>query len=357
MFSIFAAIVVLGVLIVVHEFGHFLVAKRLGVRVLRFSVGFGPALFRRTFGETEYALCAVPLGGYVKMLGEDPSEAPDEVDLSRSFSVQPMWKRAAIVVAGPGFNILFAWLAFAAVFAAFGAREPAREARVGGLTEGMPAAQAGLTPGDLVVAVDGKPVETWEELAETIRASGGRPLRLDVKRNGEELKVQVTPVSRPRKNLFGEEQGDVYLIGIERAFVTRPVGPLEAMVLGGRQTLWWTRTLLVSIVKLVQGVIPREEIGGPILIVQAAGQQARVGLENLLHFMAVISINLGILNLLPIPVLDGGHLFFFGVEAVMRRPLSVRHREIAQQIGLAILIGVMAFAFYNDILRVLRGWG
>jgi regulator of sigma E protease len=171
------------------------------------------------------------------------------------------------------------------------------------------------------------------------------------------LTVRVTPESRPEKNIFGEEVGTAYLIGIERGYDQEEVGVVRAVGMAATQTAWWMETLLVSVVKMVQGKISTQDIGGPILIAQAAGQQARLGLEYFLHFMAVISINLGILNLLPIPILDGGHLLFIGVEAVMRRPLEVRHREIAQQIGLVILIGLMAFAFYNDIARQIRGWG
>jgi regulator of sigma E protease len=167
----------------------------------------------------------------------------------------------------------------------------------------------------------------------------------------------MIPESRPEKNIFGEDVGTAFLIGVERGYDQEQVGAIQAIGMAATQTAWWIQTLLTSVVKMVQGKISSQDIGGPILIAQAAGQQARMGLEYFLHFMAVISINLGILNLLPIPILDGGHLLFLGVEAVMRRPLALRHREIAQQVGLVILIGLMAFAFYNDIARQIRGWG
>jgi regulator of sigma E protease len=354
--GLLSAVVVLGFLIVVHEFGHFIVAKRSGVGVLKFSVGFGPRLFGRVVNGTEYVLSAIPLGGYVKMVGEDPT-APEPVDPEISFSHQNVWKRIAIVVAGPVFNLAFAFVAFTIVLAVYGQREPSNLAKVGAVMPDMPAAAAGLQAGDVVTAVDGKAIATWDDLSSAIRASGGRAVAVTVQRGQEQVSATVTPQAKPDKTIFGEVIGEAYVIGIERGYDQVAVGPFEAIGSGAKQTVWWIGTLIMSVVKILQGKIPAQDIGGPILIVQAAGQQAQIGLESLLLFMAVISINLGILNLLPIPILDGGHLLFFLVEAVMRRPLDVRHREIAQQVGLVILIGLMAFAFYNDILRVVRGWG
>ena len=356
--SIVIAIIVLGLLIVFHELGHFLVAKRVGVGVLKFSVGFGPRLIGRRIGDTEYVISAIPLGGFVKMVGEDPEEELSDTDRRVAFQAQSLWRRTAIVLAGPGANILCAVVAFAAAFMIYGARVPSELPRVGGVAEGMPAQTAGLQPGDLVTAVNDTPIETWDVLSETIRASGGVPLQLTVSREGETRQIEVTPAPKEDKSIYGEDLGTVYVIGIERGFEQEDVGPITAVGMGAKQTAWWVQTLLVSLGKMIQGRIPAKDIGGPILIVQAAGQQARLGFEYLLHFIAVISINLGVLNLLPIPVLDGGHLFFFAIEAVLRRPLDIRHREIAQQVGLVLLIGLMAFAFYNDIARIFQGgWG
>lgn len=368
------AILVLGALIVVHEFGHFIVAKKSGVGVLKFSVGFGPKLFGRTVNGTEYVISAIPLGGFVKMVGEDP-DAEEPVDPRISFSHQALWKRAAIVTAGPAFNLLFAFLVFAGVFLSYGARIPSEVAKIGGIVDGKPASRAeflqcsdvracstewsesGLLPNDVVVRVDSKQVGTWEELADEIRNSGGREVELLVERQGQLLALRVTPESEPDRNLFGEDQGQVYRIGIERGLDQEEVGLIGAVTMGAKQTLWWSETVVLGLVKAVQGKISAKDIGGPILIVQAASEQAKNGFETLLHFMAVISINLGILNLLPIPILDGGHLLFITLESVMRRPLDTRHREIAQQVGLVILLCLMAFAFYNDIGRVIQGWG
>jgi regulator of sigma E protease len=354
--AIVAAIIVLGFLILFHEMGHFLVAKRAGVRVLKFSIGFGPKLFGRRFGDTDYVVSAIPLGGFVKMVGEDPEEEISEVDKPFSFNHKPLWKRTAIVLAGPVANLLLAFLAFTLAFMLYGAQVPGDAARVGGLIKGMPAEAAGLEPGDVILAVNSQPIENWEKLSEIISASGGNALDLTVEREGERFDLQVVPQAKEDKNIFGEVQGTAFRIGIERGFVTQQVSLVEAVQMGGSQTMWWVRTLVLSVWKLIRGSIPADQIGGPILIVQAAGEQAQKGLEDLLHFMAMISVNLAVLNLLPIPILDGGHLFFFLIEGVLRRPLALRQRLIAQQLGFVVLIGLMAFALYNDIARNVQSW-
>lgn len=347
------SVLVLGFLILFHEAGHFLVAKRVGVGVVKFSIGFGPVVFGRKIGETEYAISAIPLGGFVKMIGEDPDETISEEDQALAFQNKTLGQRTAIVLAGPVFNLVFAAIAFTLVFGLYGARVPTEVARVGIVGSGTPAAAAGLQEGDLITRLDGSAIDSWEQLSDLVRASSGRTVQLTVDRGGSVLNLTVTPESRPDKNIFGETVGNAYFIGIERGFETKNVGWIGAVGYGLSQTWWWTRTLATSVVKMVQGRIARDQIGGPIMIVQQVGEQARQGFEALLHFMAVVSINLGVLNLLPIPILDGGHLFFFGIEAVLRRPLALRHREIAQQLGLAVLLLLMAFAFYNDIARSL----
>lgn len=349
-------IVAIGILIVVHEFGHFIVAKAAGVGVIKFSVGFGPKLFGRQVGETEYVVSAIPFGGFVKMVGEDP-DSDEPVDPRISFSDQVLWKRIAIVTAGPAFNLLFAFLTFVVVFLAYGEPVPSEQARVGGIEEGMPAEAAGLQPDDLVTAIDDEPVESWLSMAEKIRASGGRELHLTVRRGDETITTAIVPQPAPVTDLFGEEVEKAYRIGIAQAFDREPVGPVGAVVLGVQQTYFVVETLFRGVGRMLQGRISSKEIGGPILIVQAAAHQAREGFESLARFIAFISINLGVLNLLPIPILDGGHLLFFAVEAVMRRPLEARHRMIAQQVGLAILVCLMLFAVYNDITRSVSDWG
>lgn len=355
--TVLAALVVLGFLILFHESGHFLVARLCGVGVTKFSIGFGPTVFGRRIGDTEYVVSAIPLGGFVKMVGEDPDEEIGAGDRSIAFQTQSLGKRLAIVLAGPVANLIFAFLAFTVIAVFYGEFVPSESARIGSVRAGMPAATAGLRAGDQVTSVDGVPVTSWKELATAIRASGGREVALVVEREGATETLSVTPQEQPEKNIYNETVGTAWLIGIEPALDTRPVGPGQALLVGLGQTVWWVQTLVVSVGKLILGRIPAGDIGGPLLIAQAAGEQARLGFDYLLRFMAVISVNLGVLNLLPVPVLDGGHLVFFAIEAVRRRPLEARHREIAQQVGLVLLLGLMALAFYNDVARLLFGRG
>ncbi len=342
-------ILVLAVLIVFHEYGHFLAARLFGVRVLRFSVGFGPKIIGRQIGETEYTICAVPLGGYVNLLGENPDETLSEADRARAFSTQSVWRRTLIVAAGPVFNLLLALLLFIAV-AAIGL--PALIPQVGNIQHGMPAEQAGLLPGDTIRSIDGQEITHWEEIQAEIQRHGGKTLTMVVEREGQRLSLQITPVRRERPNIFGEMKPG-WLIGIQpkgTVFIRR-FNPAEAVTFGVRRTVEITVLTVVGLVKIVEQKLPANTIGGPILIAQMVGQQASEGLLPFLLFIAVLSVNLGVLNLLPIPVLDGGHLLFFAIEAVIGRPVSIRKREVAQQVGFALLISLMLFAVYNDIMR------
>jgi regulator of sigma E protease len=346
--------VALGVLVFVHELGHFAVAKKVGVLVQRFSIGFGPVIFARRKGETEYAISAVPMGGYVKMLGEE-DEDEARANPQRAFSTQPLPRRAAIVFAGPAMNFVFAFLVYAVLFAVVGVEIPSNEPRVGGVSAGLPAEQAGLRPGDRIVAVNDTPIESWEQLSKTILASNGQRLRLAVERDGARFFLDVTPALRENRTIFGEPAGEVYRIGIEASHEWSHVGPIEAVGMAAQQT-WTASTVVVKgLVLMVQGRVPLRELGGPIAIARAAGQQARAGARYFLSMLAFLSVNLAVLNLLPIPALDGGHLAFFAIEGLMRRPLRPRHREIAQQVGLLLLITLMVFVFYNDIHRLVQG--
>jgi regulator of sigma E protease len=351
-FAAFA--VALGVLVFVHEVGHFLVAKRLGVKVLRFSIGFGPILLARRHGETEYALSAMPLGGYVKMLGEEDEEEA-AADPARAFSTQRPLRRAAIVFAGPAMNFLFAVLAYALLFATVGAEVPSTQAKVGGVAAGSPAERAGLQAGDRIVAIDGRPIATWEALSQGVLHSQGARLTLEVERDGRRFTLQITPELKTDRNLFGEEIGRAYRIGVEAAHDWVRVGPGRAVVMAGEQT--WNATAIVvrGLVLMAEGRVPLRDLGGPIAIAQAAGQQARAGLRYFMSMLAFLSINLGVLNLLPIPALDGGHLALFAIEGALGHPLRQRHREIAQQVGLLLLLTLMVFVFYNDIHRLVQG--
>jgi regulator of sigma E protease len=346
---IFWAVLVLGVLIFVHELGHFLVAKRAGVSVLKFSLGFGPKIAGFTRGGTEYLLSAIPLGGYVKMLGEDPKE--EVADLERSFSAKPIGWRSLIILAGPGSNFL---LAIAIFWVVFMVGVPTLTTKVGEVMEGFPAREAGLLRGDRIVAIEGRPIEKWEELAKQIHQSPGRPVRLTVEREGKRFDVTVAPKATKQKNLFGEEQ-EIGLLGIAPAeeFLTERTNPIAAFGKAVYKTYDLSVLILITFGKLLQGVVPAKTIGGPLLVAQMAGEQARLGILNLLFFTALLSINLAILNLLPIPILDGGHLFFALIEAARGKPVSLKKREMAQQVGLVLLVALMIFAFYNDIFRLL----
>jgi regulator of sigma E protease len=354
--TIVTGIIVLGFLIVFHELGHFLVAKRCGVGVVKFSIGFGPKLVSRTFAGTEYAISAIPFGGFVKMIGEDPEEELTEAERLIAFQCQSLWKRLAIVLAGPAANLLLGFLLFWVTFFVFGVHEPSAAAKVGGVSDEMPAAAAGLQEGDVIVSVDDTPIGGWEELSNTIRGSEGQLLTVAFNRGDAVHKVELTPKKIPTKNIFGEDLGEeTYVIGIERAFEVRSVGFVEALSNAGERTWGWSEMIVVGLFKLLTGKIPAQEIGGPIEIVRQGGRQAEAGLDALLMFVAVISINLFVLNLLPIPILDGGHLFFFAIEAVFGRPLEARYRERAQAVGFVLLVGLMLFAMWNDMTRVFQG--
>lgn len=350
MITIIYAVVVLGILIFVHELGHFLLAKRLGVGVLKFSLGFGPKLFGRKIGETEYLVSAFPLGGYVKMVGEDPDEEVLPEDTSRSFSSKSAGKKIAIVAAGPIFNIAFAAVLFTL---AFMVGVPTMTSEVGDAKEGFPAFEAGIKTGDKVVSIDGVHVSKWDEVSEAIQTSKKDVISVEVFRSGSTLRFDIKPKVTKVKTIFGEDT-EIRVIGIgaSKNYIIERSNPVEAVGKGLIST--WNVTMLTiqGIVKLIQRIVPAETIGGPIMIAQMAGEQAQAGFLSLLSFMALLSINLGVLNLLPVPILDGGHLTFFTIEAIIRRPLSHRFKEIAQQVGLFLLISLMAFAFYNDITRV-----
>ena len=442
--TVLSAIVLLGILIFVHELGHFLFAKKLGVRVLKFSLGFGPKLIGRKYGDTEYLVSAVPLGGYVKMLGEESGDEMKEDDKPFAYNYQPVWKRFLIVFAGPVFNLFFAAAIF---FFVFLSGIPVPKPYVGKVMENSPAAAAGLMTGDRIAAVSGNTVSGWDDIDASVNKSRGERLLFKIEREGRLIELSVTPEKKTGKNIFGEntevidigimpllypEVGEVMkntaaekagikkgdriveidsapiktwhdmteiihgspekplrlkikrdenfleltvtpgkktfkypdgtekqigLIGIGPAGnnVIKKYNPLKAASLGVKRTWDMVVLTVVMVIKLIQRIIPADTLGGPIMIFQMAGQQASLGAMNFFVFMALISINLGVLNLLPIPVLDGGHILFLGIEAVRRKPLSEKVIMTAQKIGLAIIITLTAFAFYNDIVRFISG--
>jgi regulator of sigma E protease len=353
MIYILAFLWVLGILIFIHEFGHFLVAKLVGVKVLKFSLGFGPKLIGTQIGETEYQISAFPLGGYVKPLGDNPREKVRKDERARAFIHQPVPKRMAIILAGPLANFLLAIVIFCLLYSIMGI--PQSPPLVGKVVNGSPAQKAGIQSGDLIVQVDEVKIAQWADLPPVITKSQGRNLQLIVRRGERVVPLRVTPQAATAKNIFGEEI-KTYQIGIIASgeFVLKRVPVYSAVGTAFSQTWFITKLTVVSIVKVIQRVIPaKQALGGPILIAQMAGKQAQEGFLSLIFFTAIISINLGIINLFPIPILDGGHLLFLTIESIIGRPLSVKKLELAQQIGLIIIILLMAFIFYNDIMRIL----
>lgn len=348
--SIISVIILLGVLIFAHEFGHFLMAKRAGVGVLKFSLGFGPRILGRKIGETEYLLSLIPLGGYVKLLGESPDDQLPDAEAKRSFLNQSVWKRISIVAAGPIFNLLLALLIFTGVNMI---GLPVLMPEVGSVQPDSAAMEAGLKVGDRIVALNGQMVEKWDEISEIVTASREKPLRIKIQRDGAGLETTAVPRPMKSRNLFGEEI-ETFKIGIspsQNTFVKRQ-NPISAFGQGILQTWRVAKLTVISIYKMFQGVISPKTLGGPILIAQIAGAQAKEGVVNFLLFMALLSINLAILNLLPIPVLDGGHLLFYGIEILTGREVNLRWREMAQQVGFVLLILLMIFVFMMDVERL-----
>ena len=354
MSTVIGLVIVLGVLIFFHELGHFLVAKAFGVGVERFSLGFGPKILKKTIGETQYCISALPLGGYVKMVGEQPDAELDDAEIPYSFTHKPVSRRMLIVAAGPFFNFILCILIFFGIFSISGERilEPV----IGKIKDGSPAQSAGLESGDRVVAVQDKVINAWPEMAESIARSGGRPIDFTIERDGRRRQVTISPVKEWVEDVFGETR-DRFLVGITAAgeFRAERLNPVAAMGESLRRTYMIVELTIVSVVKLIQGAISADTLGGPIMIAQLAGEQVEHGMVSLLAFIGLVSVNLGILNLLPVPVLDGGHILFFGIEAIIGRPVSLRVREVAQQVGIFLLMLLMVFVFYNDIMRLLTG--
>jgi regulator of sigma E protease len=347
--------VVLGVLIFFHELGHFITAKSFGIKVLKFSLGFGPRLLWKKVGETEYSIRIIPLGGFVKMLGEDVQEenAPDLTpeDAERAFNKQHVLKRMAVVGAGPIFNLALALFMFCGLY--FFSGMQVIPAEIGQVTEGSPAEKAGLMKGDAVISIQGVGVEKWSDIKALVHDRAGEPLAVTLRRQGQLIEATVVPEAATVKNEFGEDVESA-LIGIVSSgkVTTVELGPWEALKEGIRDTWKWIKLTCLVIAKLFQGVVSLKTVGGPILIGQMTGQLAQESFSYLIPFMAIISVNLGILNLLPIPILDGGLIIFLLMELVLGKPLSIRTREYALKIGLFLLVLLMVVVTYNDLTRI-----
>ena len=341
---ILAFIFELGVLNFVHELGHFLAAKWAGIRVERFSLGFPPRMIGKKIGDTDYCISWLPLGGYVKMAGMIDESMDTKIEgKPDEFMSKPIWKRAIVIGAGPAMNLILAFVLFSGLAYHLGVSEllPVVEE----LLPGSPAESIGLQPGDRITNVGGSPIQTWEELTTIIHASPDKPLPIEWARNGEQLSAVVTPKLDPQQKIG--------LIGIKPRVTHHDLGFVQSVSTGFM--LSWRMTAEVGRVvgRLFSGQESiKEGLAGPLKIMEMAGAFARQGFADLLQFIAFISLQLGLLNLLPIPVLDGGHLLFLGIESVMRRPVSVRTRLIIQQFGMALLLALMVFVIINDIPKV-----
>jgi regulator of sigma E protease len=352
--NIIYGFIALSLLILVHELGHFLVARWANVKVLSFSLGFGKKLLSFKKGETEYAISAIPLGGYVKMLGEAPGEEVPEDEKSRSYSDKPPLVKILIAFMGPFFNILFALVLFYFVFLS---GYSVLSTKVGSVDKDYPAYKAGIIEGDTITAIDGKSLSEWSDLMDAMaQTTGSQPIKVTVKRNGNSLDVSLTPKEMESKNIFGDTiKRRVIGVAASNEFFEKKETVSGAAVKAVYQTYNLTKITIVGIVKLIGGSISPKQVGGPLLILEVAGKQAKEGKKNLIYFIAIISINLAVINLLPIPILDGGHILFHVIEIVIRRKVSLKFIEISQKVGMGILIAIMALAFFNDITRMFFG--
>ena len=438
MLTVLSGILMLGILVFIHEFGHFFVAKLTGVKVLKFSLGFGPRLIGKQWGETEYLICLIPLGGYVHMLGEgvDQDDAPlSAEDKQHSFAEKSLPRRMAIVAAGPIMNLILPFVLLPLAYmvgvnvptflddppcigyvlpdseaekAGFLSGDcivqlngagveswtttdktliplvgndlqfqivrngealnldlpadngslqglqslgmmPRQAAIVGSLSDGMPAESSGLQIGDRITKIGDISIGSWYELHAVIQQSSGETMMFTVERAGRSLNFDIAP----KRN----EENDLWLIGItpKQILEQKKYGFSEAVQIGKQRTIELVELTLMFLRKMVAGHVPANNIGGPIMVMQIAGQAVQTDFSTILTVLSFLSIQLGILNLLPIPVLDGGHLFFNFIELIWRRPLSLRAREMMQQLGLTLLLMLMGLAFYNDIVRIFFG--
>jgi len=359
----------LSVVVFFHELGHFLVARWCGVRVLTFSVGFGPEIvgFDDRYG-TRWKLSWVPLGGYVKFFGDDnAASVPDEAAIAnmteaekrQSFVHQPVGRRAAIVAAGPIANFILAIIIFATIFAFYGRQTTT--ARVDTVVPNSAAAAAGLKPGDVVLAIDGRTIESFSDMQRVVSANAGRTLTFQIDRGGAPMTLTATPALKQSKDGFGNSTCQAVL-GVSRSMApgdikTEHVNPLAAVWLGTKETWFIIDRTFSYIGGLFTGRECADQLGGPIRIAQISGQVATLGFLPVLHLAAMLSVSIGLLNLFPVPLLDGGHLMFYLVEATRGRPLSAKAQEIGFRIGFAIVVMLMIFTVFNDTIQLLpRLW-
>jgi regulator of sigma E protease len=349
--AIVAGAIVLGVLVLVHEWGHFIVAKLCGVRVDVFSIGFGKRLWGVKRGDTDYRVSALPLGGYVRMAGDNPVE--ERTGAPYEFLSRPRWQRFLIAIAGPAMNILVTLLIFWGIFSFVSI--PYLPPTIDQVQAGSAADKGGLKAGDAILSIDGKAVKTLAESIGAIRSSDGSPIQFLVGRNGKNLSVTVSPLYEKAPD--GKMNWMIGATIFEAQESRAPEGLIGGARHAGRETIYDTRQIGQVLVGLFDGKVSVHDLAGPVGIVQLSGEAAKSGPMTLLELTAVISLNLGLLNLLPIPILDGGHVLMLAIEGLLRRELSLTFKERFVQVGLVFLLSVFAFVMYSDILRVIQTHG
>ena len=337
--TIIATIFVFGLLIFFHELGHFMLAKSVGMRVDEFAIGFGPKIFTRKSGETVYSLRAVPLGGFNKIAGMDPDEQQDE----KSFNAKPIWARMMVIIAGSAMNFILPVVLFIIIFVSAGIDTPSNEPIIGTVFTNKPAAQVGLVAGDRIISVNDSKIESWRDFVTMIQVNAENKLVVKYQRNGVVQTVSMIPEYDASAN-----RG---IIGVMPHIENFRPGILEATGLAFKHTYTIADSMVIGIVQMVTGKIAAD-VAGPIGVAQMAGQVAQLGVIPLLQFAAFLSINLGLINLLPVPVLDGGHVVTLAVEGLRGKPLSRNNMQFIQMIGFALLMMLMIMATFKDVIRL-----
>lgn len=340
MFTVIATIFVFGLLILFHELGHFITAKSVGMRVDEFAIGFGPKLVSRKVGETIYSIRIIPLGGFNKIAGMDPDEEQDE----RSFSAKPIWARMLVIIAGSAMNFVLPVILLFIVFVSAGIDTPSDQPIIGTVFPEKPAAIAGLMAGDRVTAVNGNTIDSWRQFVAAIQSNAGKELTITYSRSDDKPKaVMLTPEY--------DEKGKRGIIGVTPKIDKYQPGILESAGLAARQTFIVAESMLVGIGEMITGKTAAD-VAGPIGVAQMAGEVAQLGIIPLLQFAAFLSINLGLINLLPVPVLDGGHVVTLAVEGLRGKPLNKNQMQFIQMIGFALLMLLFVVATFKDIARL-----
>ena len=339
MLTILACIFVFGILVTVHEFGHFITAKLTGMKVEEFSIGFGPKIFQQQDGETLYSLRALPLGGYNKIAGMDPE---DPEDLERGFNSKPITSRMLVILAGSLMNFILPVLIFFGIFLAFGMEVPENKPVLGQVVEGYPAAQSGLKEGDRILSINGKAIDKWLDIRNNITDAGLTPVPFEVQRGKDKLTITVTPVLNP--------ETDRPFIGVVSSLKKVQLTPWQAAVASVTATKNIIKNMYVSLYHMVTGKT-KAEFSGPVGVAKMAGQVAHKGFDMLLQFTAMLSLNLAIINLLPLPALDGGHFLILLTEAVTGHRLGKAAMQNIQKVGVAMILALTIFATFKDLTR------